>query len=65
MIGHVPEQVVPSGPAPPAAANKCMVTKAVEDAIAERALKVLIGKWDAERPPKHANKKRWVVMKVG
>ena len=41
MISHVSEQVVPSGPAAPAAANQCMVAKAVEDAVAERALKVL------------------------
>ena len=51
MISHVSKQVVPSGPAAPAAANQCMVAKAVEYAVAERALTVLISKRNAETPP--------------
>ena len=55
MVSEVSQQVVSSGAIPSPTAAQRMVTVAVEDAVAVRALPISQGEWDAEPALKHAD----------
>ena len=55
MVSEVSQQVVSSGAIPSPTAAQRMVTVAVEDAVAARALYISQGEWHAEPALKHAN----------
>ena len=55
MVSEVSQQVVSSGAIPSPTAAQRMVTVAVEDAVAARALYISQGEWHAEPALQHAN----------
>ena len=56
MVSEVSQQVVSSGAIPSPTAAQRMVTVAVEDAVAARALYIISqGEWHAEPALQHAN----------
>ena len=62
MEHNVPEEVMSPCAVAAAAADQGMVTEAVQDLPAARALDILIGKRNAKPPAEHGNKQTWVVV---
>ena len=64
MVSKISQQVVSSGAIPSPTAAQRMVTVAVKDAVAGRALYISQGEWHAELALKHANVQAGLVGQV-
>jgi len=65
MVSKISQQVVSSGAIPSPTAAQCVVSVAVEDAVAARALYISQGERHAEPALEHANIQAGLVGQVG